>query len=309
MHHELGNTQTLGFLVPNCHVSSMFLPAETTLHPIDSLSSMDRISTNPRSSSSSQMPDWITVRNIERVTNGQTNGVTDRQTSYIFFVLHSSIQERRPNCKDLLGNMEKQFFVQIQKERNVCDWWWASTLFGFFFNMRIWHFKDLQFCFTFQVFVPALICLYFPVLSEQSRKKLEYIRTYISASIDCEWVNNVLVHMTKSPLIFPHQVVLIFLVDCFHHVRSADLERHEEPEAWRETWRNKREGFRENLRTWEESTRFQPHWEWRSQWEGPWCHLSILSFLPESPSDHFLVNIQWEWDASTITFSSLSIWS
>ena len=60
-----------------------------------------------------------------------------------------------------------------------------------------------------------------------------YISTYISASIDCEWMNIVLVHMTKSPLIFPPQVVLIFLVDCFHHVRSAHLERHEEPEAGR----------------------------------------------------------------------------
>ena len=44
-------------------------------------------------------------------------------------------------------------------------------------------------------------------------------------------MNIVLVHM--SPLISPHQVVLIFLFDCFHHVRSADLERHEEPEAGR----------------------------------------------------------------------------
>ena len=42
MHHELGNTQTLGFLDLNCPVSPMFLPAETTLHPIDSLSSMDK---------------------------------------------------------------------------------------------------------------------------------------------------------------------------------------------------------------------------------------------------------------------------
>ena len=53
---------------------------------------------------------WITIRNIERVTDRQTNGLTDRQTSYIFFV-----QERRPNCKELLvGNMAKQSFVQIQ---------------------------------------------------------------------------------------------------------------------------------------------------------------------------------------------------
>ena len=44
-------------------------------------------------------------------------------------------------------------------------------------------------------------------------------------------MNIILVHVSR--LIFPPQVVLIFLVDCFHHVRSADLERHEEPEAGR----------------------------------------------------------------------------
>ena len=110
MHHELGNT-------PNTWIPGPELPCVTHVSASGNNIAPDRFlvingqdidkagSVHPRWQS------WITTINIERVTDRQTKGLTDRQqTSYIFFV-----QERRPNCKELLvGNMAKQSFVQIQ---------------------------------------------------------------------------------------------------------------------------------------------------------------------------------------------------
>ena len=81
-------------------------------------------------------------------------------------------------------------------------------------------------------------------------------------------------------LILSCQMVFKSFANSCHHLRSLSLEWHEKPGELSCCQKVIKE-------TWWGSIQSRPHWEWRSQWEDPWCHLSILSSLPESPSDHF----------------------